>query len=76
MPDVRVGVVNAPAISDELTTGLVDDIREELEARFPDVSWASSSSTTVWWSRRRKTARSSAQLGSSSWRARGTSSSS
>src|SRR3954454_2821787 len=40
MPDVRVGVVNAPAISDELTTGLVDDIRGELEARFPDVRWA------------------------------------
>jgi|tagenome__1003787_1003787.scaffolds.fasta_scaffold20928503_2 hypothetical protein len=40
MPDVRVGVVNAPAISDELTTGLVDDIRGDLEARFPDVRWA------------------------------------
>jgi hypothetical protein len=40
MLDVRVGVVNAPAISDELTTGLVDDIRGELEARFPDVRWA------------------------------------
>ena len=40
MPDVRVGVVNAPAISDQLTTGLVDDIRRELEARFPDVGWA------------------------------------
>jgi hypothetical protein len=39
MPDVRVGVVDAPAISVELTTGLVDDIREELEARFPDVRW-------------------------------------
>ena len=39
MPDIRVGVVNAPAISDELITGLVDDIRE-LEARFPDVRWA------------------------------------
>src|SRR6476661_640416 len=39
MPDVRVGVVNAPAISDELATGLVDDIRGELEARFPDVAW-------------------------------------
>jgi hypothetical protein len=40
MPDVRVGVVNAPAISDQLTSGLVDDIRGELEARFPDVRWA------------------------------------
>jgi hypothetical protein len=40
MPDVRVGVVIAPAISDELTAGLVDDIREELEARFRDVRWA------------------------------------
>jgi hypothetical protein len=40
VPDIRVGVVNAPAISDELTTGLVDDIRAELEARFPDVGWA------------------------------------
>ena len=40
MSDVRVGVVNAPAISDELTAGLVDDIRGELEARFPDVRWA------------------------------------
>src|SRR4029453_4334217 len=39
MLDVRVGVVNAPAISDELTTGLVDDIRGELEARFPDGGW-------------------------------------
>jgi hypothetical protein len=39
MPDVRVGVVDAPAISDELTTGLVDDIRADLEARFPDVRW-------------------------------------
>src|SRR3954471_16407717 len=40
MPDVRVGVVNAPAISGELTAGLVDDIRRELEARFPGVRWA------------------------------------
>jgi len=40
MPDVRVGVVNAPAISDELTAGLIDDIRGELEVRFPDVRWA------------------------------------
>src|SRR4029450_4778110 len=40
MPDIRVGVVSAPAISDELSTGLVDDIRGELEARFPNVSWA------------------------------------
>jgi hypothetical protein len=40
MPDVRVGVVKAPAIADELSTGLVDDIRGELEARFPDVRWA------------------------------------
>jgi hypothetical protein len=40
MPDVRVGVVNAPAVSDELTAGLVDDIRKELESRFPDVGWA------------------------------------
>ena len=40
MTAVRVGVVNAPAISDELTTGLVDDIRGELEARYPDVRWA------------------------------------
>src|SRR4029450_7424079 len=40
MPDIRVGVVNAPAISDQLITGLVDDIRGELEARFPDVRWA------------------------------------
>src|SRR3954471_640715 len=40
MPDVRVGVVNAPAVSDELTAGLVDDIRGELTARFPDVRWA------------------------------------
>jgi hypothetical protein len=40
MPDVRVGVVNAPALSDELTAGLVDDIRVELEARFPEVRWA------------------------------------
>ncbi|WP_209305191.1 hypothetical protein [Blastococcus sp. CT_GayMR20] len=40
MAEVRVGVVNAPAISDELTTGLVDDIRGELEARFPEVRWA------------------------------------
>src|SRR4029453_8186175 len=40
MSHVRVGVVNPPAISDELTTGLVDDIRGELEARFPDVRWA------------------------------------
>jgi hypothetical protein len=39
VPDVRVGVVNAPALSDELTTGLVDDIRGELEARFPEVAW-------------------------------------
>src|SRR3954447_22031419 len=39
MPDVRLGVVNAPAISDELTTGLVEDIQRELEARFPDVTW-------------------------------------
>jgi hypothetical protein len=37
--DVRVGVVNAPAISDELTTALVDDIRGDLEALFPDVKW-------------------------------------
>jgi hypothetical protein len=40
MPDVQVGVVNAPAVSDELTAGLVDDIRGELEARFPEVKWA------------------------------------
>jgi hypothetical protein len=40
MPDVQVGVVNAPAISNELTAGLVDDIRGDLEARFPDVRWA------------------------------------
>jgi hypothetical protein len=40
MPDVRVGVVNAPTLSDELIAGLVDDIRGELEARFPDVRWA------------------------------------
>ena len=39
MPDVRVGVVTAPALSDEMTAGLVDDIRMELEARFPDVRW-------------------------------------
>jgi hypothetical protein len=39
MPDVQVGVVNAPTISDELIAGLVDDIRGELEARFPDVRW-------------------------------------
>src|SRR3954471_3498439 len=39
MPAVRVGVVNAPAVSDELTAGLVDDIRGELEAHFPDVRW-------------------------------------
>ncbi|TKJ19653.1 hypothetical protein A6V29_00685 [Blastococcus sp. CCUG 61487] len=40
MPDVRVGVVNAPAVSDELTAELVDGIRGELEALFPDVKWA------------------------------------
>jgi hypothetical protein len=34
-----MGVVNAPALSDELSAGLVDDIRGELEARFPDASW-------------------------------------
>ncbi|HEX2551329.1 MAG TPA: hypothetical protein VHK64_07015 [Nocardioidaceae bacterium] len=39
MADIRVGVVDAPAISDELSAGLVDDIRGELEARFPDVRW-------------------------------------
>jgi hypothetical protein len=37
--DVRVGVVNAPALSDGLSAGLVDDIRRELETRFPDVRW-------------------------------------
>jgi hypothetical protein len=37
--DVRVGVVNAPALSDGLSARLVDDIRGELEARFPDVGW-------------------------------------
>src|SRR3954463_16182160 len=40
MSDVPVGGCNAPATSDELTPGLVDDIRGELEARFPDVRWA------------------------------------
>jgi hypothetical protein len=39
MPDVQVGVVNAPTISAELVAKLVDDIRGELEARFPDVRW-------------------------------------
>ncbi|SDZ10306.1 hypothetical protein SAMN05660209_04675 [Geodermatophilus africanus] len=39
MPDVRVGVVNAPTLSDELTAGLVDDIRGDLEAGFPDMRW-------------------------------------
>ncbi len=39
MTDVRLGVVNAPAISEQLTTGLVEGIRGELEARFPDVRW-------------------------------------
>jgi hypothetical protein len=39
MTDVRMGVVSAPAISDELSAGLVDDMRGELEARFPDVTW-------------------------------------
>jgi hypothetical protein len=39
VPGVRVGVVNAPALSEALTRALVDDIRGELDARFPDVSW-------------------------------------
>ena len=39
MANVRMGVVRAPAISDELSAGLVDDIRGELEGRFPDVRW-------------------------------------
>jgi hypothetical protein len=39
VPDVRLGVINAPALSDELTRGLVADIRGDLEARFPDMTW-------------------------------------
>jgi hypothetical protein len=38
-PDVTVGVVTAPTVSDQLTPGLVDDLRNELSARFPGVGW-------------------------------------
>jgi hypothetical protein len=38
-PDVTVGVVTAPSVSDALTPELVEGIRRELTARLPDVRW-------------------------------------
>jgi hypothetical protein len=37
--DVSVGVLIAPALSDELPPDLIDDIRRELSQRLPDVTW-------------------------------------
>jgi hypothetical protein len=38
-PDVTVGVVVAPSVSDQLPPDLVEDIRRELTARLPGVEW-------------------------------------
>lgn len=38
-PDVTVGVVAAPSVSDALTPDLVEDLRRELTARLPGVQW-------------------------------------
>ena len=38
-PHVTVGLVAAPSVSHELTPTLVEDVRGELTARLPDVTW-------------------------------------
>jgi hypothetical protein len=38
-PVIRVGVVTAPSLSDELPPDLIDTLRRELTARLPDITW-------------------------------------
>src|SRR4051812_19867651 len=38
-PDVTLGVIAAPSVADALTPQLIEDVRRELTARHPGVSW-------------------------------------